>query len=278
MAKLRQWVGHSQVVIQPVLNMARRDAVDQHDPPEWMRELVELRDGHCVFPRCTVPAENCDKDHIVAYIPSRKADHPDRPTPTDSPACADDTTAPKPHASGVCPHARRPLPLVRPPRRHLPRHRHRHPPHVTVRVRGLLGEGAAAWGSPTPCRRARTAADPSADAQEGPASSRRQHRQRAWCHKSFDPRRWCSSSLARDRGVPRNRKQPLRRARGRCGSTHGPSWWRASNARRQAELANRRPLPHINGKSTPCSTTMDRSCLPCSSSSCSSPGSCACSG
>ena len=51
------------------LNMARRDAVDQHDPPAWMRELVELRDGHCVFPRCTVPAKACDKDHITAYLP-----------------------------------------------------------------------------------------------------------------------------------------------------------------------------------------------------------------
>ena len=33
MAKLREWVGHHQVVIQPVLNMDRRDAVDSHDPP-----------------------------------------------------------------------------------------------------------------------------------------------------------------------------------------------------------------------------------------------------
>src|SRR4029079_3615914 len=31
--KTRPWGGHHQVVIQPVLNMARRDAVDSHDPP-----------------------------------------------------------------------------------------------------------------------------------------------------------------------------------------------------------------------------------------------------
>jgi hypothetical protein len=44
-------------------------AVDQHDPPEWMREIVTLRDGHCVFPGCTVDARGCDQDHIVAYVP-----------------------------------------------------------------------------------------------------------------------------------------------------------------------------------------------------------------
>jgi hypothetical protein len=85
-AKLRQWVGHSQVVIQPVLNMARRDAVDSHDPPRWMQELVELRDAHCVFPRCTVPAQKCDKDHIVAYIPLQEGGPPGQTHP-DALAC-----------------------------------------------------------------------------------------------------------------------------------------------------------------------------------------------
>ena len=86
MARLREWVGHHQVVIQPVLNMARRDAVDQHDPPEWMAELVELRDGHCVFPRCTVDAKSCDKDHIVAYVPLEEGGPPGQTRP-DNLAC-----------------------------------------------------------------------------------------------------------------------------------------------------------------------------------------------
>ena len=85
-AKLRQWVGHSQVIIQPVLNMARRDAVDQHDPPEWMKELVELRDEHCVFPRCTVPADKCDKDHTIPYIPIDEGGPPGQTHP-DGLAC-----------------------------------------------------------------------------------------------------------------------------------------------------------------------------------------------
>ncbi len=70
LTKIRDWVGHHQVVIQPVLNMQRGNAVDVHDPPAWMRDLVELRDGHCIFPRCTIDARACDLDHTVPYQPN----------------------------------------------------------------------------------------------------------------------------------------------------------------------------------------------------------------
>ena len=70
LAKIKDWVGHHQVIIQPVLNMQRRTAVDQHDPPPWMRELVILRDGHCVFPGCTRHPRTCDLDHITPYDPN----------------------------------------------------------------------------------------------------------------------------------------------------------------------------------------------------------------
>ena len=69
LTKIRDWVGHHQVVIQPVLNMQRGDAVDVHDPPNWMRALVMLRDGHCIFPRCTIDARACDLDHTIPYQP-----------------------------------------------------------------------------------------------------------------------------------------------------------------------------------------------------------------
>ena len=83
LAKIRDWVGHHQVVIQPVLNMQRGDAVDVHDPPTWMRELVMLRDGHCIFPRCTIDARSCDLDHTVPYDP----DGPPGQTHPDNLAC-----------------------------------------------------------------------------------------------------------------------------------------------------------------------------------------------
>ncbi len=60
------------VTIRPVLDMNRTDnrtdAVDRHDPPDWMRELVILRDKHCVFPGCSIDARSCDLDHIEPYV------------------------------------------------------------------------------------------------------------------------------------------------------------------------------------------------------------------
>jgi hypothetical protein len=68
MAKIKEWVDHSHVTVLPVLRMDRRDAVDRHDPPAWMRELVTLRDPHCVFPWCHTDSRSCDLDHIETYI------------------------------------------------------------------------------------------------------------------------------------------------------------------------------------------------------------------
>lgn len=70
LAQVREWVGHSQVRVTGVVDLsATSSAVDPHDPPEWMRELVVLRDQHCVFPGCTRDARRCDLDHIVPYDP-----------------------------------------------------------------------------------------------------------------------------------------------------------------------------------------------------------------
>jgi hypothetical protein len=66
---LRDWLQRlDAVTVRPVLDMQRTEAVDAHDPPGWMRELVILRDGHCVFPGCSVDARSCDLDHIEAYV------------------------------------------------------------------------------------------------------------------------------------------------------------------------------------------------------------------
>ena len=97
LTKIRDWVGHHQVVIQPVLNMARRDAVDSHDPPGWMRDLVHLRDGHCIFPRCqSTPGPATS----TTPSPTTRTDHPAKPGPRTSPASAGDTTAPRPPVAG----------------------------------------------------------------------------------------------------------------------------------------------------------------------------------
>ena len=84
--KIKEWVGHHRVTIQPVLDPRRDDGVDTHDPPPWMRELVTLRDGHCVFPGCQVDARSCDLDHIDPYIDPGEGGPPGQTRP-DNLAC-----------------------------------------------------------------------------------------------------------------------------------------------------------------------------------------------
>ena len=67
LAKIKEWVDRSGVTVQPVLDLARVDAADGPEPPEWMRELVVLRDRHCVFPHCQRDSRSCDLDHINPY-------------------------------------------------------------------------------------------------------------------------------------------------------------------------------------------------------------------
>jgi hypothetical protein len=69
------------VTIKPVLDLSRLDAVDAHDPPEWMRDLVTLRDGTCVFPGCTVDARRCDLDHTTPYLPMDEGGPPGQTNP-----------------------------------------------------------------------------------------------------------------------------------------------------------------------------------------------------
>ncbi|MBF4769026.1 HNH endonuclease, partial [Nocardioides agariphilus] len=87
-ARLRAWVGHQAVQILPVLNMARRDAVDSHDPPTWMRELVILRDQTCISPRCSIDARTCDLDHPTPYKPLEEGGPPGQTHPENlAPLC-----------------------------------------------------------------------------------------------------------------------------------------------------------------------------------------------
>jgi hypothetical protein len=76
------------VTVLPVLRMDRCDAVDRHDPPAWMRELVILRDQHCVFPWCHTDARSCDLDHVIPYIDMDKGGPPGQTHPGNlAPVC-----------------------------------------------------------------------------------------------------------------------------------------------------------------------------------------------
>ncbi|CAN5637588.1 hypothetical protein BH10ACT10_BH10ACT10_24990 [soil metagenome] len=75
---LRRFSGFT---VRPVLDLARTDAVDAHDPPGWMRELVMQRDGGCVFPGCTVDARSCDLDHLAPHTAMDEGGPPGQTSP-----------------------------------------------------------------------------------------------------------------------------------------------------------------------------------------------------
>ena len=53
-----------------------------------MRELVILRDRHCVFPWCARDARSCDLDHTTPYVPPDEGGPPDQTNPQNlAPLC-----------------------------------------------------------------------------------------------------------------------------------------------------------------------------------------------
>ncbi|GAA2139851.1 hypothetical protein GCM10009844_08980 [Nocardioides koreensis] len=82
LARIRDWLNRSEdVVIRPVLDLNRCPAVDGHDPSEEIRQIVILRDGHCVFPWCAVDARHTDLDHIEPYVPLDEGGPPRQTNP-----------------------------------------------------------------------------------------------------------------------------------------------------------------------------------------------------
>jgi hypothetical protein len=69
------------VTVRPVLDPTRTEAVDAHDPPAWIRELVILRDRHCVFPGCSTDARACDLDHLQPFVPIDQGGPPGQTSP-----------------------------------------------------------------------------------------------------------------------------------------------------------------------------------------------------
>ena len=132
---IRTWLHDSKARIQPVLDLNRTDAVDQHDPPPWMRERVILRDRHCVFPWCGSDARQTDLDHIAPYVPMDDGGPPGQTHPATSRRCVDDITAPRPSPAGTT-NAPATAPTPGPaPRTHLDRPTGRHPPYHRARTR-----------------------------------------------------------------------------------------------------------------------------------------------
>jgi hypothetical protein len=71
----------ARVTLRPVLDLAAQQPVDQHDPPDTMREIVLLRDAHCVFPGCGRDSRACDLDHMTEYAPLEDGGPPGQTRP-----------------------------------------------------------------------------------------------------------------------------------------------------------------------------------------------------
>ena len=95
-----------------------------------MRELVILRDRHCVFPWCGRDARSCDLDHIVAYVPPDEGGPPGQTNPQNlAPLCRRHHRA-KTFTGWTYQRARDgTYDLDQPPRPHLDRRTRRHQPH-----------------------------------------------------------------------------------------------------------------------------------------------------
>ena len=126
--RIKDWVGHSQVTIRPVLDLGRTDAVDGHDPPAWMRELVILRDGTASSPGARDARGLRPRPHRPLRPDGRG--RTTGPDPPGEPRPAVPATSPlqdlRPLALPTT--TRRHLPVARPPRPQLPRHPARHHP------------------------------------------------------------------------------------------------------------------------------------------------------
>ena len=74
--------------VRPVLDLSDDWAVDRHDPPERMREQVQLLHATCVFPGCRRDSRACDLDHVEPYVPPDEGGPPGQTRPDNlAPLC-----------------------------------------------------------------------------------------------------------------------------------------------------------------------------------------------
>jgi len=70
--QVMEWLGRTDMKIQPVLDLADTTAVDAYECPRRVTEIVTLRSPCCPFPWCNNLTRNKDDDHITPY---RSPDH-----------------------------------------------------------------------------------------------------------------------------------------------------------------------------------------------------------
>ncbi|MGI8702268.1 MAG: DUF222 domain-containing protein [Nocardioidaceae bacterium] len=66
--QVRGWLGHRQVTVKPVLDIAGIPAVDSYEVPAWMAEAIRLRTPADCFPYSANLSLNGDNEHNLRYV------------------------------------------------------------------------------------------------------------------------------------------------------------------------------------------------------------------
>jgi hypothetical protein len=66
---VQEFLGHANVRVVPVLDVAGQEPVDAYETPARLREAVHLRNPACVFPWSSNTSRRVDMDHTVPYVP-----------------------------------------------------------------------------------------------------------------------------------------------------------------------------------------------------------------
>ena len=66
--QVRKWLGHCQVTVKPVIDLANQAPVDGYEVPDRLREALHLRSPVDVFPYATNPTRAKQADHSDPYV------------------------------------------------------------------------------------------------------------------------------------------------------------------------------------------------------------------
>ncbi len=66
--QVRRWLGHCNVTVKPVIDLANQIPVDAYEVPDRLREAMQLRSPIDVFPFATNAGRNRQADHSVPYV------------------------------------------------------------------------------------------------------------------------------------------------------------------------------------------------------------------
>lgn len=71
-SEIPAWLGHAQVSVRPVIDLADQQAFDCYEHPDSLDERIHLRSPADSFPHANQVSRRLDDDHVIPYVPGRK--------------------------------------------------------------------------------------------------------------------------------------------------------------------------------------------------------------